>query len=268
MKGKKSNLSESTKFKIAKVQARLTDSQVAQIGKRGLVISGSIGCGKSVLAKYIAFEMMRHECVNLKVFDVVHNWKYNFHSPRIWCQTLNTKTYEVYVKRYMLYDLDLHNVEDRAQVIGKIVQHDFIKRKNMAKKNISYNDWNSYIIEESNTVLNVKTVKGFWLDFVSHARNFNMSAVYIMQRMADSSTKAIERCANFAFGQTKGQNDLRKIRAMMSKEQWKEAKMHTLEKHEFIMLLDGEVFKLVIPKEFVEVLEKGEIRNTIEAGGT
>lgn len=289
-------------LKAKPIQKELTITQLKKIRDRGLVISGSIGCGKSELAKEVVEgltrfakrfdkaqldiwdleEQLKHlkgnpskiediekiieevkgkiekqieklrefKDVRIRVFDIIFNWSRNFRKGFSF-QTVDSKTQKIGLKRKILYNLDFETIEERAETIKKIIRYEYVKNKDRFREdsNAFVTEWYIYVIEESNVILSTKTVKGFWLDFVSTARNFGQIGIYIMQRMADSSTKAIERCPNFCFGQTSGQNDMRKIKGMIDKEKWKELREfgflpNQLGEHEFLVKLGNEIFKL------------------------
>ena len=243
--------------------SELRDDHILKIIKRGGILTGSLGCGKSELSKYIIKRINQYfidhqEDFNydakIRIFDLIHNWRFNFSSEASYC-FVDERTRKLTLSPDLLiFDMELDDVEDRINLMHKVIGREFknnrleilkIKRKELLPTRF-------YVIEESNVIFTGSSIKkGFWQDFVSVARNFNLTGMYIMQRLADSSTKITERYANYIFGQTRGGNDLRKIKGMMSKEEWKEFSPNKLEAHEFIIIIDQEVFKFRIPKNEV-----------------
>jgi len=241
----------------------LTDEHINKIIGRGIVVTGNIGCGKSDLAKYITKRIVDYFNKNpakfnhnakVRIFDIIHNWRFNFSEDAYYWFIDETTRQLALAPSPIIYDLELDTVEDRIKVMQKIVEKEF--RDNRLEilrvKSKDYLPTRFYVIEEANVVFTTSSInKGFWLDFVSIARNFGLTGLYIMQRLADSSPKITERCANFAFGQTRGSNDLLKIRKMMDKDEWMEHTPKKLQQYEFTILIDGNVFKFKIPTNLV-----------------
>lgn len=235
-----------------------------KIINRGIVLTGNIGCGKSALAKYItkriADYFAEHQPqfnhnAKIRIFDIIHNWRFNFDSNILYCFVDETTRRLTLKPDVLIYDLELDTIEERTNLMEKVVGHEFKNNKLeiLRVKSKDYLPTRFYVIEEANVVFTTSSIrKGFWLDFVSIARNFNLTGMYIMQRLADSSTKVIERCANFAFGQTRGSNDLLRIRKMMDKDEWKQHSPKKLEQYEFIMLIDNDVFLFKIPEDIMD----------------
>lgn len=82
--------------------------------------------------------------------------------------------------------------------------------------------WICYIIEEAQTIIGSNALRSrenrFWLKAISTGRNLGLSFVFITQRLADVSSKAVERCNGYLIGKTLGDNNLRKLRAVAGKQ--------------------------------------------------
>lgn len=262
---KKSNHSDSKlaiKYNLP-VKEDLEQNDFDKIEAKGCVISGNIGCGKTNLAKRIYLEFNRRifeeenpkEDLKLRVFDVVGAWRNIERDVKIVDKNdefIDLDTINIFILRFK-------TTEERLDVMERIVSYEYeaqqelydnLKRRETLKKRFIY------IIEEANTIFTTFTInKGFWLDFVAIARNYKTVGIYIMQRLSDSSTKVIERIPNFIFGKTKGQNDKRKIKAMLSSKEERND-FENLKENDFLCVIGNEAFILARSKEEAERVEE------------
>lgn len=241
----------------------LSDKDIESIRKIGCVISGGIGCGKTRVTQYLHIRLAEfwekepNEQLKLRVFDLIGNFK-EYPNHKI----ITEKTELIATKNNLVFTLDFNTFEKRANVINAVVSAEYKKQKRLFLNDKLRNHY-VYFVEEANCIFNTKEVnRGFWLDFVATARNYNMVGVYTMQRLSDSSTKIIERLSNFIFGRTLGENDRRKIFKMIPKEY--RHIFDRLEKREFLCFLSNrdKPFVLKLTKHMIHALDyyfiKGE----------
>lgn len=247
LSGKKSNRSDSMKSinlkpTLGKRQTELDLYDFAEIGSRGVVISGNLGCGKTEIAKRIHRRffvgIMSKEgffkVFHLRTFDVVGNWLEEYPNPEIVDETTRFTDLDS-ANTFILKTFDK---ETRLRIMEAIIKAEFEEQREIfLDRERELEDAFIYVIEEANTIFTTQSInKGFWLDFVAYARNLNIVGVYIMQRLSDSSTKVIERIPNFIFGQTRGQNDKRKIKAMLPTKEARKT-FENLGEHEFLCFI-------------------------------
>lgn len=206
----------------------------------GGIICGTIGCGKTNLAKHIAKSLIiknKKQNVLFRIFDVTGGFFFKF--GVFPSQIINTSNDLPIRAKVVVYYLKMDSEEERRRFLEKVLKYDLECQKALhdeakgdsSKYRVIYN-----IIEESNTILSTYAIKkGFFRDFVAFSRNFNIRNVYIMQRLADSSTKVTERIPNLAIGQTIGANDKRRIKAII------ESDVNFGEKWRFQLYYDGKL---------------------------
>ena len=242
-------------------KSELDDEFLKAILKRGLVISGGIGCGKTELMLYLIKEISQLSHVQVRVYDIIGNCRrlvnYGFaHEP----VHSDTKVINDLKAKNIIFDLTLENAEERAEVIKILTKTSFNFRLRAYKTLNNFEEFEKFcsilsVVEEANTILNTATVKDFWVDYLAMGRNYKMTSIFVMQRMADSSTKAIERIPNFAFGMTKGANDLLKIKGMVEDYKvWKTLRQknmtpNKLDPYEFLMFIGDKIFKFKLEEK-------------------
>lgn len=122
---------------------------------------------------------------------------------------------------HFLYDIELSNVDEIKEIIGMIATTDFELQREYKKEYVMDN-WILYCIEEAQNVIGTHALNGqsgkAWLKMISESRNFNMNFIFIAQRLADVSTKAVERCQGYLMGRMTGDNDLKKVQRICGKE--------------------------------------------------
>lgn len=234
------------------------------IEEKGLITTGTIGCGKTTLVKYIAKQLIQ-DAYCVKIFDVIGNWKFNFIPSVIHQVIINpyekcVNDFQQLQRKSVVYTLKMRSELERRTFIQRILEHDLERQKELFwvnKGKIDAEDRVIYIVEEANTILSTYSIReGFFKDFVAYGRNFGCIGIYIMQRLADSSPKVIERIPNLAIGKTVGSNDRRRIKDIMPKELLKGRLLN--KEHHFELFFNGEA-------QSVEVDEfKGKILNDCE----
>jgi len=238
--------------KAKMLQTEFTPDNLESIANTGLIISGSIGCGKTYVAQYL-FEKFKtctpfyNQTLKLRVFDIIGKWRIYSHAQEN-RDIIDSKTETVNnCINPLVLTLSFNNFEDRANVIKSVIGYEYTEQKEEFLFSNTNEKTYVYFIEEANCIFNTKEVnKGFFLDFVATARNYSMVGVYTMQRLSDSSTKIIERLSNFCFGMSQGDNDRRKIFHMIDKQH--RQLFNSLKKREFLCKIDGEYFVLELPE--------------------
>ena len=213
----------------------------------GLVIVGNPRTGKTNCAKVIASRIIRREVlkdliVNTAIFDSAQNWRHNFES--IPFQEVYAYTQFVHYKLNMLYDVDIADSDIIMERIGEYVKKHLrmfrhIKKLNGGKiESGGRKRWMIICIEEAQNIIGTHSLSGktgkFWLTALSERGNFNTSFIFIGQRLADISTKAIERSSGYLFGRMTGDNDKLKVKRICGVEMGIHKQVGKLKQGEFI----------------------------------
>lgn len=199
--------------------------------KSGLVVVGSKGCGKSnavkeIISQILTGKALTEKIARCKIYDTCQNWRHEFERIPFFevDEYIHVDDYLIQGENndVILYDFELSNVDDIMHLVGESIKRDFATNREMKKRgsgSIPY--WDIYCIEEAQNVLGSyslnKDTGKFWLKAISEGRNFNMAFIFIGQRLADISTKAIERAQGYLFGKITGDNDKNKIRRICGK---------------------------------------------------
>jgi len=191
----------------------------------GLLIVGGKGCGKTNACKVVLQQLLKQPNISVKAFDTVANWRFNFiNIPYL---ELNENTindiWEIPLTESMIYDIGFIEPTMRRGIIGALVlKEKMLRREEKIINNGVLPNWIVYTIEEAQNIIgtnSISSVQGrFWLDFVSECRNYGQSFVFIGQRIADISAKAVERCQGTLVGRMTGDNDLKKLNRILGKE--------------------------------------------------
>jgi hypothetical protein len=214
--------------------------------KSGLIIVGSKGCGKSTTAKIILSQiinktLLSDKLICCKIFDSCQNFVHGFESiPYQEVESLEDSMSHMddenvperklmnFGDKHMLYDLADEDVDTIMTQIGSVVREDFKLNREVKKIDGNVGFWTLYCVEEAQNVLGSYSLTArtgkFWLKAISEGRNFNMSFIFVSQRLADVSTRAVERATGFLFGKMCGDNDKAKIRRICGKD----AKVHEM----------------------------------------
>ena len=213
---------------------------IEEILTTGIVIAGAKGTGKSNVAKFITSEIIKRKMnIQIKAFDTCANWRLEY-EPIVMQELNDLNTLDVVYngKEHVLFDVEYSDPSDIQREIGYIINQDFTMAR-MEKKIYSKIDgWKLYCIEESQNILNSYSLNKkdgrFWLKAISEGRNFNLSFMFIGQRLADISTKVIERCQGYLFGKMTGDNDRNKVKRICGKASGIHDKITKLKRGEFI----------------------------------
>jgi hypothetical protein len=209
--------SEKGEITIEEIIQKLLDS--GQI-----IITGVKQTGKTNTAMHLMRALMNsiaHKNLEMRtvMFDTVLNWRYRYDSV----QYLDIEQYRILPTVLdLIVDIGYSDSNDTRNAIGQIIMNDFARKRAMKEKfngKVPYYD--VYLIEEAQNCLGQFALTGevgrFWLKIISECANYKMIFLFITQRLADVSTKVIERTRYFLLGATSGDNDLAKIRRMGGK---------------------------------------------------
>jgi len=191
----------------------------------GLVILGSKSCGKTNAGKLIASEIIRNSQsipIQVKFFDLAGNLKFDF-EPILY-QTIDDRTRFFYDgNENILFDINLIDEDDIFGFMEKVLLTDYYRQRERKETLGGHVDkWILYFIEESQGVLSsyslMRKTGGRVFQLFSIGRNFGQNFVLISQRLADLSTRAVERCNSYLIGKTSGDNDIAKLKRLIGKD--------------------------------------------------
>jgi len=240
------------------------------IADSSCIIVGQKGHGKSKLAKHIARALMTSKKTTVQIFDSSLSWLNDFDFiPFQFCA--DYIEFDAITDSHMLYSIEFEDSQDVNFVVREIIRENYLKRRTLriaeymtnkmantlAETNHKKEDIDTYyigIIEEAQNFLSTYTLMARenrkWLKIISDCRNLRMSLIFIGQRLADISAKAVERANCYFFGKTISDNDLIKIRRILgSDNKHLIEKIKTLEKGQFLFW-DGETACLIDLPEF------------------
>lgn len=220
----------------------LPDDFLDDILREGLIIVGTRGTGKSNVAKVILSEIINNQennSIQCKVTDTCQNWVHCFEP--IWYQRIaedNLMHHRMYWgEDHILYDLELPDVDAIQNLVGTMVSIDSEVQRRYKAEGLM-DTWVLWTIEEAQNMLGTYALNGKagkkWLKQISESRNFNINFIFIGQRLADISTKAVERCGGYLFGRLVGDNDLKKVKKICGKDNGIENILPKLGMGEFI----------------------------------
>lgn len=200
----------------------LPNELLADILRTGIIIVGGKGTGKTNTAKVIASQLIYKDGIQVKITDTCLNWVFNFEP--IHYQTIENETMvpdDLYFgDEDFLYNIEINNVDLVGAAIGAMAMTDYDLQREFKKEGLM-DGWTVYCIEEAQNVIGSYSLNGSagkgWLKYISECRNFNMTNIFIGQRLADISTKAVERCQGYLFGRMVGDNDLKKVERICGK---------------------------------------------------
>jgi len=188
---------------------------------RGCNILSDRQMGKTNLARIIVAEMVKQGFLaQHKIFDTACVWRWNFlNSFKL--QEVNLETREIYDgPENIIFDVEFNDTERIMQFMGNTVLMDY--EMNRARKKASQGkltDWKVYTLEEAQNSLGSYSLSRetgrIWLKMISEGANFNLAYIFIGQRAADISTKALERMQTYWIGRTTGDNNTRKLKGII-----------------------------------------------------
>lgn len=187
--------------------------------KSGIFVSGGKQTGKTNLVKKIANEYIKFGCI-VKVFDVSRAW---LKSSLPYYQTINTKNLLLDFDSSVVYDLSTLYSEQIKQFIAKVIDIEF---RHQVQTPEDKRKWRVYIFEEGQILVPANRLRSTEaqavLRLMTVGANYKIAYVLITQRPVTVDTTALELCYQKYFGRCDGDNDLKKIRNWVGKENLKE----------------------------------------------
>lgn len=227
---------------------------LSDILKSGWVIAGGKGTGKSNTGKVYTAEIIKNQpLIQVKIFDTASNLRWDFEP--ILCQEINERTRYFYDgDKHILFDIALYDDEDILKFMEKVVRQDNLRQRARKKELGGHNDtWILYLVEEAQNIIGTHSLMRRegrrLLKLFSEGRNFGLSFIFIGQRLADISTKAVERCNGYVFGRMNGDNDLAKIKRIVGRKSKIVDDVQKLEpsKGQFIFYNGMSTYELQVP---------------------
>lgn len=195
---------------------------------KGLIDNGKLmiialgGHGKTVATMHLTRGLIDSKeftegIFNVKITDSANVWKWKF--DKIPYVDVTKSRVIPDDEQSLLIDLGYTDVALNVNVLESIVRTDYYKQRalmdalqgRLTLRRI-------YVIEEIQNIFGTHSINGksggFWLKEVSEGRNYGQYMIGLGQRLADISTKVVERTRYFLLGSISGENDAKKIRAM------------------------------------------------------
>jgi len=183
--------------------------------------------GKTNLAKVLIAEMHRSlrdidSGFLFKIFDTAQVWRWSFLNSFA-MQEINDETSEVVGNLDVVFDIEFKDSERIMEFMGNQVLQDYDLNRMKKKASSGHlNEWNIYVLEEAQNSLGSyslnRTSGRIWLKMISESANFNLAFIFIGQRPADISTKAIERMQTYFIGRTTGDRNINKLKGIIGKD--------------------------------------------------
>jgi len=181
-------------------------------------------------------EMEMHKTQEIKtiIFDTVLNFRYNFNAvPYI----DHSKLRYLPIVRDLIIDLPYTNIKRSRNAIGEILKEEFVKKHQLKEKFEGQVPFTSlFLLEEIQNIFGTYSLSGtagqFFLKMFSECMNYRIAIWGITQRCADVATKVLERSEFYLIGKLTGDNDLKKIARVTTKQVAEKVK--SLSRGEFI----------------------------------
>ena len=189
----------------------------------GLMTIGSNQCGKSNAVMWLVRRIRDIETreSNVRVFDTCVNWRYNF--DKVPFLDYSMWMGELPIARDLIIDLTDPDPLMIKTTIAEIINQDYESKrilKTSLEGKIPY--YSYYIIEEMQNVFGSMALGQASGRFIyktfCEGSNFGMVFIGLGQRLADISTKIVERRRYFLLGRANGDNDLQKLGRMFNAE--------------------------------------------------
>lgn len=198
---------------------------------RGLIDNGKLliislgGHGKTWATMNLTRELMnckefQEGLFNVKISDSANVWKWCFDKiPYVDITKTNIIPED---EQALLINLGNADSSLNTMALESIIKGDYFKQ--MALIDLLHGKLTLrriYVIEEIQNIFGTHSINGksggFWLKEVSEGRNYGQYMIGLGQRLADISTKIVERTRYFLLGAISGENDAKKIRSMFGK---------------------------------------------------
>ena len=182
------------------------------------------------------------------------NLRFDFEAIK--CQLINEQSRFIYGgDEHILFDLDFIEEEDVFNFIEKVILNDYINQRRRKAELGGHNDkWFVYLIEEAQNILGsfslMRRSGRRLLKLMSESRNFGLTYILIGQRLAEMSTRAIERRHSYLFGRMTGDNDISKLKRIVGRDSIiiKEVKNLDVAKGQFLFYNGSSVYDFNCPK--------------------
>ena len=186
-----------------------------------LIVLGVNGSGKTNAVFYITRYLMntkeyKENRLRIRICDSVGIWRWTFDKVAFLDTSKSRNMPED--EGTLILDLPFSDTDINTGIIEALVRSDYVKqREDMIKNNGQASMIRTTIIEEAQNVLQSGKQSKFWLKMLSESRNQKMFMIFICQRLADLSTRAVERCKYWIMGNVVGDNDEAKLRRAFGK---------------------------------------------------
>jgi len=211
-----------------------------------LLIVGLGGHGKTTAVMHLAREIMKTKeyqegVFKVKISDTANVWKWKFDEIPYIDVTKSRKIPEN--EQALLLDLGFTDTDLNMSILESIVRADYYKQKALIDSlEGRLTTRRIYIIEEMQNMFGSYSMSGksgkFWLKEVSEGRNYGQYMIGLGQRLADISTKVVERTRYFLLGAISGDNDAKKLRQMFGSDRGREVtnNLLALSKYDFLWI--------------------------------
>jgi len=204
-----------------------------------LIIVATKQMGKTNSAMWLMktlMEMKEHEEGKFKtlIFDLPMVWRFRFN--RIAYLSHDSIPCLPVVKD-LIVDLPYTDSIRTRNAITEIMMEDFVLKRQLKEKfegNLPFK--NIYLVEEMQNIWGTHSLNGsegrFALKIFSECANYDMIIIGITQRLADVSTRIVERSRYLLIGNLEGDNNLNKIKRVTNKRI--RDKVQTLKRGQFL----------------------------------
>jgi len=223
---------------------------------------GKTNASMWLLRKVLQSQYHTEGKVKTLIFDTVLNFRFKFDTiPYI---DINKVSYKPAIQD-LLVDLPFTDTQLVRKTITEILMEDFIKKRTLKEEFEGENPYkNLYLVEEMQNVWGSYGMAGshgrFALKIFSECANYGMVIWGITQRLADVSTKVIERSEYYLIGKLSGDNDIKKI-ARVTKKNIAE-KIKSLKRGELLFWdkENPEYIDLIYFPKFKDAKDKGYVK--------
>ena len=190
---------------------------VDAIMKEGCFISGGRGSGKSTLSFWIGKKLMMNG-VYVKVLDGSLVWRRKSAIP--YYQTLRNCSSKVADLYNCIYDFSRLSCFEMREYVTGLMEYELNRAIELTEE--GYNPQVCYILEECQNLCPSGSLRSSDYQeisrFITQGRNFGLSYIGLTQRLASVDTNLVEISGVKYFGKTEGDNNLRKVKSWIGKE--------------------------------------------------
>ena len=212
------------------------------VGNGRLLTIGLGGHGKSNAVMHIVRFLMNTEDykngkILIRITDSANTWKMRF--DKIPFIDVTKKASIPDNEKTLLIDLGFLSTSRNVAIVENLVGSDFHLQRELMDKNNGYSPIKIfYIFEEVQNLFGSNKKSEFWLKMFSESRNTSQYILGLGQRLADITTRIVERCKYMLIGGLSGENDLQKIRRAFGKETGARviSEIQSLKQSEFLLI--------------------------------